>query len=734
MKPISLSHFSAGILVLMVLMLLGFGLSLKLELNAVAAASRAHTAAMARQELAWAVANMERRLGNVVHDLAEWDETRQHLADPQFYAIWRDKRVPDSGLAPKSIKALALYDAAGTILQPDAQMPAQAPEIRSATSLYRKEAGRDFIYLFFPIRSQPSGTGLIGYGGLKLDLIDELQGTEHGRFLAVERLSVNLTDGAVVAPGELLAHLQALPRPNLEMQRLLQGFETALVHLGLVILAVLVLAIGIIHRLLIRPLRTLSAEIAGLQERPLEPPRTAGGRLLPLQELENLRTSFYDYQKRLAEMHRNLERNSRDFYDQARQDTLAGTYNRRAFDEDWVSVEQDKRVGQCSLILFDCDHFKAINDTYGHPVGDTVIRALAGCLAHALRSDDRLYRLGGDEFATLMPGSNIDTALVVAERCLEQVQRYDFGQYGITEPVTISIGLAHGTAPLDLATLHKQADLAMYTAKRPGHPKIVVYEDALGGLSSLVDNRDVSAVYEAIRQPDLLEFRYQPIFSLPVMQPEYAEALCRIRYDGQIIGPAAIFAIVHNRRLDVEFDLAVISAVRRDLAAGLGALQLGVSINLSAPGVVNDKVIKALLELKQAYPTRKIVVEITETALITQMAVATANIERLRRAGCLVALDDFGSGYSSLRYLATMPVDMVKFDMSLVRLLDQEDLRHRLVVEDIAEMVATAGYDLVAEGIESEALLAKVIEVGFSHGQGFHLDRIQGSGMRDQPG
>jgi diguanylate cyclase (GGDEF)-like protein len=723
-RPIRLSHLNLGLLVLMLLLLLGFGLSLRLGLQEMAEASRKHTAAMARQELALATAHLDSRLRSVVRGLAEWDESRQQLSNPEYYALWRDHRAWEAGLLPKSALALALYDGNGAILRPDARMPARGPKTQTLTARYRNEAGRDILYLFFPIPAQADGNGVAGYGGLKLDLLNELQGAGHGRFLAVDRLRVDLADGATVRLAELQSHLEVTPRKDTEIEGLLQAFETALVRLGLGILAIVGLAFVIIHWLLIRPLRALSAEITALRERPLDPPGIGAATVRPLQEIESLRASFNDYHQRLAQMHRELERNSRDYYDQARRDALTGTYNRRAFEEDWSGLEQDKRVSQCTLILFDCDHFKAINDTYSHPVGDRVIRAMASCLTRALRADDRLYRLGGDEFATLMPGAAVDTALIVAERCLDEVRRHDFGQYGITEPVTISIGLAHARSPLDLVTLHKQADLAMYTAKRPGHPKIVVYEDALGSLASLVDNRDVSAVYEAIRQPELLEFRYQPVVRLAAMQQEYAEALCRIRTEGRVIGPGAIFAIVHNRRLDVEFDLAVIRAIRRDLEAGVSALRQGVSINLSAPGMVNDEVIQGLLTLKAAFPERKIVVEITETALISQMDLATANIGRLRQAGCLVALDDFGSGYSSLRYLAAMPVDMVKFDMSLVRLLVQEDLRQRLVVEDVAEMVATAGYELVAEGIETEALLARVIEVGFSHGQGYHLDHL----------
>jgi len=208
-------------------------------------------------------------------------------------------------------------------------------------------------------------------------------------------------------------------------------------------------------------------------------------------------------------------------------------------------------------------------------------------------------------------------------------------------------------------------------------------------------------------------------------QKEYVEALTRIRIEGELVGPGAIFPIVQARNLDMEFDLAVLRALNRDLTLGRLPAGMGVSVNLSAPSVVNSKVVDALLELIHAHPGRKIVAEITETALITQIEVASDNIRRLRDAGCLVALDDFGSGYSSLRYLATMPVDLVKFDISMVRLLDSGDRRQQLMMEDISNLVLTAGYQMVAEGVETRELLDKVISLGFSHAQGYYFDKPQ---------
>ncbi len=725
MRELKLQHLYALFLLLSLGLLAGLAGYAHHNLELVTRQARADEDHAAREEMKLAVQMLDQRLQEIIQRIAAWDETRQHLLDPEYYPLWRDVRVRDTGALPATMR-IALYRRDGRIVapDPDAALPANLAMPETGGMSLRWEAAQPWLYVRFPILLHPDAEVVLGHGLIKLQPLAEIRTLGAYRYADIDNLQLSQPNGTMHHIADLIEHLQVRTQPNPVLTSALEEVSRLTIFAVVLALALALLLFYALRRLLVLPIRQLSKEINALREKAEAQSPAALNTRHHLWELKQLQEAIGDYHRRLLRLHREVEHSSRQFYRQARQDALTGAYNRRAFDEDRVRLERDKRVDECTLILFDCDHFKAINDTYGHPTGDTVIRALAGCLTRALRADDRLYRLGGDEFATLMPDCNIDTAMAVAERCLEQVHRHDFGQYGITEPVTISIGLAHGSAPLDLSVQHKQADLAMYTAKRPGHPKLAVYEDSLGSLSSLVDNREVSAVYEAIRQPDLLEFRYQHIVRFPDLRPEYAEALCRIRYDGQIIGPGAIFAIVQNRRLDVEFDLAVISAIRRDLEADLPALRQGVSINLSAPGVVNDKVIQSLLDLKAAHPERKIVVEITETALITQMTVATANIERLRRAGCLMALDDFGSGYSSLRYLASMPVDMVKFDMSLVRLLEQEDLRQRLVVEDIAQMVATAGYDLVAEGIETETLLARVVDVGFSHGQGFHLDRL----------
>lgn len=162
--------------------------------------------------------------------------------------------------------------------------------------------------------------------------------------------------------------------------------------------------------------------------------------------------------------------------------------------------------------------------------------------------------------------------------------------------------------------------------------------------------------------------------------------------------------------------------MKRDLEAGLVQTGIGVSFNVSEPGIVNARVIDKLMQFAPMLSKIKLVLEVTETSLITQIAQASTNLNRLRKAGFVIALDDFGSGYSSLRYLAGMPVDLVKFDISMVRSLEVPG-RQAVFVEDLARLIKDAGYKLVAEGIESEALLNRVTALGFSHAQGFHIGR-----------
>ena len=721
------SYLSIAYNVLIGLLLLLFALYNWWEIDKTSQALYERETMLAKREALEAISTVTKRIQTIEKVLAEWDETRQQLMYRQYYPIWRDQRVRNAGLLPETIGDIALYDRSGHILAPSHSknsMPTSLP-LRRGGTLYVNEGGHIHLYAFFPIFTESGGSQLLGYGGLVFDLADELRADRQYRYIDLATMRMQLPSGTVVDRDKLAQNLSFGLMPNPSLDKMRSVFQVAFIQITVVFLLIQLASAWLLHRFFTRPLRELAEEINSLRDLDNEEKSFCRIEPLPIRELEELRHSFYEYHSRLLDLNQNLERSSQNFYDQARRDPMTGIFNRRAYDEDWHSLDASNKIEQCSLILFDCDHFKAINDTYGHHVGDSVIKSLASILQGTLRGEDRLYRLGGDEFATVLARSDADNAEAIAARCLEQVLNHDFRQYGVIEPVTISIGIAHGSPGVPLSELQKQADIAMYAAKRPTSRKIEVFGERLNEVSPLLTNKSISAIYQTIQDPFLMEMHYQPVIDLQTREPAYVEALTRINIDGEIIRPNEIFPVVQARRVDAEFDQAVIQAVQRDLEFKRIPEHLGVSVNVSAVGLLSSKVTDMLVYLKLAYPEVKIVVEITETALIDQIEQATLHIHKLREAGCLVALDDFGSGYSSLRYLASMPVDLVKFDISMMRLLEKGDVRQKEVIREVARMVTNAGYKMVAEGIETHAMLEQVVALGFDYAQGYLFEPAQ---------
>lgn len=728
-KPISLSrlalYFLTGVGVLLLLIGALFFNDLKQLERRVAASNQK----LAQQELAEAMGLLEQHARAVGAKVADWDEVKQQISDPEYYALWRNARAMSAGMLPPSADGVALYDNAGYAFSRDipkskSAMPARIDNASLGT-WYRKDHSYEHLYHFFPVYSDNTQQQQIGFGGVKLDFAVELKALRRFRYVDLDSIKVAIQDNRF-HPVPTLANAmtyRTLPAHELiEFKslifKLINGLA-ATVAVGALIAYVIVVG------LVVQPLRRLSLHIDEIRA-------GRGGQLTdsyrgPVQivELENVRDSLNEYQARLEKLHDNLASKNNELWQLAHHDPLTGIYNRRSFEEDWGDLMAASAGGiiNTSFLLFDCDHFKPINDTYGHPVGDNVIRGIVASLESALRDGDRLYRMGGDEFATLLHNTDIATAQIVAERCIKAVNEFNFAAFGINEPIRISIGIAHAQDATSAEMLHARADMAMYIAKRPGNQKIAVFKpDMANETGAVISSAETAAVYAAINCNDLLEMHYQQIVNLQRGAIEYFEALVRIRNAGKLIYPDSIFPVVGARRLEAEFDMAVLERIDCDLASGIIPPRTGVSINISGVSIVTPQIIDKLLTFTRFMARYKLVVEITETALITHINHAASNLNELRQAGFAIALDDFGSGYSSFRYLSSMPVDIVKFDILLVKSLE-EGGRQGIIVENLARLIRDAGFQLVAEGIETRATHQLVTDLGFDYAQGYFLGR-----------
>lgn len=733
-KSPSIKQYVMTLIVATFALFMGYGSYTEYQVKALEQTIHASSSAAAHTELKHIIESSYNDIERHSHDITDWQEVAQQFLSPPFYAYWRNHRAMTAGYTPDYIMELALYDKNGRELSlydkkrgdlsngiADLQVPTTI-NIDGPSSYFQMSPNMLTLTFILPVIDANDHSKTVGYVMTQSNFFDKL--TLESRFQHVDGFTIYSNDrnDKPFSLDELLNNIEFEIKPDTNMSLLLKEVKSAIFNLGLVVALVAVILYPMVAILIARPLRQLNQHIDHLRESPESLTLESYGNRMPIAELERVRLSLNEYHIQLHDAHNILDEKNRKLETMAYHDALTGAMNRRAFDEQWrkiASLGSNRSLGVC-LAIFDLNHFKPINDTYGHEVGDQVLKVVAQLLTRALREGEHLYRLGGDEFAAIIFNADNEVAQSIASRCSEAIIDYPFTDLGVQEPIRISIGLAyaHADEPELLKVLQWRADMAMYSAKQPGQSHIAFYSDEMEANSSkLLSNWVNNAVYEAINSGAGLEMHYQPIVHLEDDRTDYYEALIRIRRDNEMITPNHIFKLVETHRLEVDMDRAILNQILYDLNRGAIPEGSGVSINISGPTIIRPEIIEWMAPFIPFIGRYKLIIEVTETSLITQIDVASRHLNKLREARFLVALDDFGSGYSSICYLANMPVDIVKFDISLIRGLGDE--QQLTIVSHLATMIHDAGYLLVAEGIESEELSKQVKKLGFNYGQGY---------------
>jgi diguanylate cyclase (GGDEF)-like protein/PAS domain S-box-containing protein len=413
-------------------------------------------------------------------------------------------------------------------------------------------------------------------------------------------------------------------------------------------------------------------------------------------------------------------------HDLAFHDSITGLPN-RAFFVDQVGQALDRTRGQVNSIAvlhIDLDDFKNINDSIGHEAGDKVLAAAGDALAIALRPGDTLARLEGDEFAVLLEiGGLPDVAQTVAHRILgvfDEPIRVGDGSL----PLHVSIGIALNVSLDDGPdSLLRNANLAMGSAKQSGKSRSEMFQREM--YSQAVHRHDIATeLFRALGNEELQVF-YQPIVATGNLNVMGAEAL--IRWDHERFGmiPAIEFIEVAelSRLIIVLGDWVLNMACAQAQSwreSGVVDESFYVSVNLSArqlgdPEIV-ERVSRALLD--SGLPPGSLVLEITESTLMFDFEAGLARLHSLGELGLRLALDDYGTGYSSLNRLATLPVDIVKIDKTFIDRLTT-DKAGKALVRSIVDVVSALGMSCVAEGVETPDQCAALAEMGCDSIQGY---------------
>src|SRR5664280_572184 len=390
---------------------------------------------------------------------------------------------------------------------------------------------------------------------------------------------------------------------------------------------------------------------------------------------------------------------------EARTDDLTGLANRRHFYSRLAQALEvpiaDRRL---AIMVIDLDRFKQINDSLGHRVGDMLIQLVGQRLTGALRSGDLLARLGGDEFAAIVAGVDRGAAESAAKRLRDALQA-PFVLDELILHLDASFGVAlvpeHGD---DVDQLLQRADLAMYQAKSTGSGLETYAPDRDGNIA---DRLVITEELRIALYSDQLVLHYQPKLTLAT---------------GQIAGVEALVRWQHPHRGLLYPDQSL------PLAEPAGGVELSVAVNLSASDLLDAELpslVHALLA-NLDLPSSALHLEITETVLMSDRAKSIQVLERLSQSGLRVAIDDYGTGYSSLAYLAELAVHDLKLDQSFIRAMDGDGIAARRAASIVTSTIALArglGLGFIAEGIETASSLAQLTELGCETVQGFYLSR-----------
>lgn len=410
---------------------------------------------------------------------------------------------------------------------------------------------------------------------------------------------------------------------------------------------------------------------------------------------------------------------------QAMHDELTGLGNRRAFEAALNQCfAQVRDQGHSHVVCYlDLDDFKVVNDTCGHAAGDELLRQIARLLGQGLRPQDHLCRLGGDEFGMVLSNQRLSQAVAVAERLQQRLAAERFVWQGQSFGVGVSIGMVMLDARSEsVGALLQAADSACYVAKDAGRGRIHVYTNDDPALAQRYGVMEwVSRIENALRE-DRFVLYAQPIVPIDEASGRglYCEFLLRMRDEqGGLVLPGQFMPAVERYHLAARVDRWVLSHALAWMVPHQE--QIGqCSINLSGQSLGDPMFMTYVLDTLAAtpMPCHKLCFEITETAAISNLHTAKHFIDTLRKMGCQLSLDDFGSGLSSFAYLRNLPVDVLKIDGQFVRDVASDPVSLAMV-KSIHEIGCLMGKETVAEFAETPAILEVLRGLGVHYAQGY---------------
>ncbi len=486
------------------------------------------------------------------------------------------------------------------------------------------------------------------------------------------------------------------------------------------IVSLLVLLIGFVFlvKLILNPITTITQalrdESKGIEVEII--PNTS------ILETKNLISAFKEMRQQIHSRQKELEYH-------VLHDNLTGLANRKLLND---RLEQSihnamQENNSFAILIMDLDQFKEINDTLGHAVGDKLLQQVAKRLVFSLREVDVIVRLGGDEFAVLLTTAKEKHATIIAKKILNEfnnVFTVDDTPLYIGISIGISVFPQHGTTS---QILQQRADVAMYVAKR-NKTGYEIYDQkhdkySVGKLSLISDLRN------AIDSKQL-EMEYQPVIDIISGEIISAEALLRWNHPskGKIFPDDIIPTAEQTGLINPITYWIVDTTAKYNKKLQKSGVQIKIAINLSVYNLQDDYFVENIIEIfnNNEIPASNFIMEITESVMMTNPKKSIEVLNRLNKLGIEIAIDDYGTGYSSLAYLKRLPISKLKIDKSFIMDMMSDD-NDAMIVRSTIDLAHNLGMKVIAEGIEDEDVLNLLGILGCDYGQGYFISRPMSS-------
>ena len=409
----------------------------------------------------------------------------------------------------------------------------------------------------------------------------------------------------------------------------------------------------------------------------------------------------------------------------ALRDPLTGFHNRRSLAENGAEMlsKAIRRQKSLALLVLDLDNFKNVNDVHGHAVGDALLKAVAAEVANLMPPSSLAARLGGDEFACafVFDTANPDIVERVAEAIVARLSQ-PFDADGVFAHISASVGIAHSAADCEtIDALTRRADIAMYEAKHQGRNRFAWF-DASMEHNLQVRNEVESGMRVGIPRGEFVPYFEQQI-DLTTGRLGGFEVLARWDHPTRgLVPPDNFIPIAEETGMIADLSMSVMRQALEE--AKTWDQSLVISVNIS-PSQLKDpwlaqKIVKLLVET--GFPANRLEIEITETSLFENLALAQSIVGSLKNQGIRLALDDFGTGYSSLAHLRALPFDRIKIDKSFVTSI-LENAESAAIVNAITRLGDSLGLPVTAEGIEDAEIEERLRQLGCHKGQGWHFGK-----------